>query len=194
MPRYLTKSRFILALDCPAKLCFTGKEQYPDKNSDNEFLEALAKGGFQVGSLATCYYPEGHHIETLDYEDAIAQTDEFLLEDNVTIFEAAIQVGRFFIRVDILEKKGNTVNMIEVKSKSFDGNSSLDMLSKKGYLDSKWKPYVYDVAFQKHVLSIFKPDWEINAFLMLADMNATTTVDGLNQHFLLREHANENPC
>jgi hypothetical protein len=44
MPRYLIKSRFILALDCSAKLYYTGKEQYPIKMKDNEFLEALARG------------------------------------------------------------------------------------------------------------------------------------------------------
>ena len=67
MPRYLTKSRFLLALDCPAKLYYTGKDQYPDKSADNEFLDALAKGGFQVGALAKCYYPGGHDIESRDY-------------------------------------------------------------------------------------------------------------------------------
>lgn len=59
MPRYLTKSRFLLGLDCPVKLFYTKKDRYPDKNSDNEFLEALAKGGYQVGALAKCYYLDG---------------------------------------------------------------------------------------------------------------------------------------
>ncbi len=191
MPRYLTKSRFLLALDCPAKLFYTGKDQYPNRNSDNEFLEALAKGGFQVGALAKCYFPEGHDIETLDYDQAVAETNELLQQENVVIFEAAIQVNRFFIRVDILEKKENTVNLIEVKSKSFDGNSSLDMKNKKGFLDTKWKPYVYDVAFQKHVTSLARPEWNIHAYLMLADKNKVANVEGLNQRFLLRDHADE---
>jgi len=191
MPRYLTKSRFLLALDCPSKLYYAGKEQYPNKNSDNEFLDALAKGGYQVGSLAKCYYPGGNDIETLDYDQAVAETNELLKQENVVIFEAAIQVNRFFIRIDILEKIGNKINLIEVKSKSFSGNSSLDMLTKGGYLDTKWKPYVYDVAFQKHVLTLARPEWEIKSFLMLADKNTAANVDGLNQRFLLREHANE---
>ena len=189
MPRYLTKSRFVLALDCPAKLFYTRKEeQYPNKNSDNEFLEALAEGGFQVGELAKCYYPEGHDIETLNYEQAVRETEELLQQENVVIFEAAFQVDKFFIRIDILEKKGNVVNLIEVKSKSFDGNSSLDMLNKSGYLDSGWKKYIYDVAFQKYVLTLAKPDWNVKAFLMLTDKNSVTSVDGLNQKFLLRKH------
>jgi len=191
MPRYLTKSRFALALECPAKLFYTGKDEYPNRKSDNEFLEALAKGGFQVGALAKCYYPGGQEIDTLDHEQAVEQTNELLEQEDVVIFEAAFQIGRFFIRADIIEKKGNSVNLIEVKSKSFDGNSSSDMLNKSGYLDSDWKKYVYDVAFQKHVISKAKPYWKIKAFLMMANKNAAATVDGLNQKFLLRDHVDD---
>ncbi len=188
MPRNLTKSRFALALECPAKLFYTGKDEYPNRKSDNEFLEALARGGFQVGTLAKCYYPGGQEIETLDHEQAVEQTNELLEQENVVIFEAAFQIGKFFIRADIIEKKGNSVNLIEVKSKSFDGRSSSDMLNKSGYLDSDWKKYVYDVAFQKHVISKAKTDWKVKAFLMMANKNAAATVDGLNQKFLLRDH------
>ena len=190
MPRYLTKSRFSLALDCPSKLFYTGKNLYPNRRADNEFLEALARGGYQIGALAKCYYPQGHDIETLDYDQAVARTNELLELENVVIFEAAIQVERFFIRVDILEKRGDSINLIEVKSKSFDGNSAEVLINTKRFIIPKWKPYVYDVAFQKHVLSLFKPEWRIHAFLMLADKNTNTNVDGLNQKFLLREDAN----
>src|SRR4030042_1352459 len=190
MPRYLTKSRFALSLECPAKLFYTGKDKYPDKNSENEFLEALAKGGYQVGALAKCYYSQGHNIDTLDHDQAVGHTNELLQQENVVIFESAFQVGKFFIRVDILEKRGNNINLIEVKSKLFDGNSSMDLLNKSGYLESKWKPYVYDVAFQKHVVLKAKPGWQVKAFLMLADKNSITTVDSLNQKFLFREHNN----
>ena len=68
-PRYLTKSRFRLATECPTKLFYTGKQDiYPDKAIENTFLAALAEGGFQVGELAKAYFPTGHTIQTLDYE------------------------------------------------------------------------------------------------------------------------------
>ncbi len=188
MPRYLTKSRFTLAMDCPAKLFYYGKSQYPNKKSDNEFLEALAKGGYQVGALAKCYYPLGHDVEALDHLQAVEETNELLEQEDVVIFEAAIQVEKFFIRIDILEKHGSAVNLIEVKSKYFDGNSSLDLLNSKDHIDAKWKPYVYDVAFQKHVLKLARPDWQVKAYLMLADKSANADVDGLNQKFLLRDN------
>ena len=58
-PRYLTKSKFKLAIECPTKLYYAGKKEYYNKKKDDDFLQALAEGGFQVGELAQCYYPDG---------------------------------------------------------------------------------------------------------------------------------------
>lgn len=186
MHRYLTKSRFILGLDCPAKLFYTGKSQYPDKSEGDSFLEALAEGGFQVGALAKCYYPEGIEVNDRDYDTSLRKTDELLTNEEVVIFEGAFRFKNLFVRADIIDKKGNTINLIEVKSKSFDGSDYRDMLSKKGFLDSKWRDYVYDAAFQKYVISKAHPDWNVHAYLMLANKNAVATVEGLNQKFLLK--------
>jgi hypothetical protein len=186
MPRYLTKSRFKLGLDCPAKLFYTGKSQYPDTSEDDAFLEALAEGGYQVGSLAKCYYPGGIEIKERGYDISVQKTNELLTNKNITIFEGAFRYKNLFIRADIIEKNGNNINLLEVKSKSFNGSSFLDMLSKKGFLDSAWSDYVYDAAFQKYVITKAYPDWNVHAYLMLADKNSVATVDGLNQKFLLK--------
>ena len=51
--RYLSKSRYKLALECPTKLFYTGKDHlYANQKVDDPFLLALAKGGFQVEELA----------------------------------------------------------------------------------------------------------------------------------------------
>lgn len=184
-PRYLTKSRFKLALDCPTKLFYTRKkDEYADTSQDNDFLRALARGGYQVGELAKYYYPGGHDIETLDYEEALTQTDKLLEKNEVIIYEAAIRFQNLFIRVDILKKSGNYVQMIEVKSKSY--KSVDDFTGRGGTIKSEWKPYLYDVAFQKYVLCSAKPGFSVDAFLMLADKNASATVEGLNQRFLFQ--------
>lgn len=186
MPRYLTKSRFKIGLDCPAKLFYTGKPEYPDTSEDNAFLEALAEGGYQVGALAKCYYPGGIEVKERGYDIPLQKTRELLTKSNVVIFEGAFQYENLFIRADIIEKKGNNINLLEVKSKSFAGNDYHDMLSKKGFLDTAWSDYVYDVAFQKYVISQAYPNWNVHAYLMLADKNSVATVDGLNQKFLLK--------
>jgi hypothetical protein len=90
-PRYLTKSRFKVATECPTKLYYYGKKEYPSTMDDNEFLQALAEGGFQVGALAQCYFPGGVHIETLNYDESLKQTNELLKTDNCVVFEAAVQ-------------------------------------------------------------------------------------------------------
>jgi len=48
--RYLTKSRFKLAEECPTKLFYTRKKEFPDKKGEDPFFAALAEGGFQVGN------------------------------------------------------------------------------------------------------------------------------------------------
>jgi len=114
------------------------------------------------------------------------KTNELLKQEDVVIFEAAFQYNNLFIRADIIEKKGNLINLLEVKAKSFDGSDYMDMMSKKGYLASDWAEYVYDVAFQKHVITQAYPDCNVHAYLMLANKKSVATVDGLNQRFRLK--------
>jgi hypothetical protein len=185
MPRYLTKSRFKLALQCPTKLYYTGKIQYPDLTENDPFMEALAEGGFQVGELAKCYFPGGIDIKERGYEFPLNTTKRHLEKENVTLFEAAFKFKNLFIRADIINKRGNRVDLIEVKAKSFGGNDSSEMLNKKEYLASGWKDYVYDVAFQNYVLKNAYPEFTVLSYLMLANKNAVATVDGLNQKFKL---------
>jgi hypothetical protein len=59
-PRYLTKSRFKLAVECPRKLYFSVKRgRYQDTMAEDSFLEMLAEGGYQVGALAKLRYRRG---------------------------------------------------------------------------------------------------------------------------------------
>ena len=120
-PRYLTKSRFKLAFKCPRKLFYTGKKDiYQDTMADDAFLEMLAEGGYQVGALAKLRYPDGIEIPETDHATAEAATEALLARDRVVLFEPAIRVGNFFIRIDILVKDGNRFELIEVKAKSYN--------------------------------------------------------------------------
>jgi len=182
-PRYLTKSRFKLALECPTKLYYDGKSEYANQNIEDTFLLALAEGGFQVGELAKLYFPGGHEIMTHDYEEALQQTNELLKQDSVIIYEGAIRFKNLFIRADILIKNKKQLELIEVKSKSVDMPSEEVFLNNSGSIASTWQPYLYDIAFQKFVLQRSFPDYSITASLILADKNALSPTDGLNQKF-----------
>jgi len=185
--RYLTKSRFKQALECPDKLYFTGKrKEYADNRDDNEFLRQLAKGGMQVGELVKCYFPDGIDVETLDIETAIKLTRELLQQEDVIIFEAAIAFENLLVRVDVLEKKGKVINLYEAKSKSYFLED--EIFTKKGRgIMAKWKPYVYDIAFQVFVTRKSLPDCSINGSLFLINKNNICSVDGLYQKFLVRK-------
>ena len=126
-PRYLTKSRFKLALECPTKLYYSKPSNgYFDKNQNNDFLQALADGGNQVGEIAKFKYhpnPVGDAItvETLDYEQSVDETNvKLAVPGRVVVAEAALLHTSFFVRVDILirDEASKTIEIIEVKSKS----------------------------------------------------------------------------
>ncbi len=187
--RYLTKSRFSLALECPTKLFYSGKQEYSNLKSEDSFLKALAEGGFQVGALAKCYYPDGIQVDAVDPEDALLKTNELLQREEVVIFEAAICYKNLFIRTDILIKNGNHLTLIEVKAKSVDSTEKSPFTNKKG-IDSTWKKYISDVAFQKFVLLKAFPEYRITSYLMLADKSSTAKTNGLNQKFRIKRENN----
>jgi hypothetical protein len=171
-------------MECPTKLFYTGKEKvYANQNLEDAFLASLAEGGFQVGELAKCYFPSGHEVTTLDHEQAIQETNRLLQNENVVVFEAAIRHEQFFIRADILVKKGNRLDLMEVKAKSYDPAKDGNFIGTRGGIKSNWEPYLLDAAFQKYVISHAFPQWTIHASLMLADKTALCPTNGLNQKF-----------
>jgi len=184
-PRYLTKSRYKLAKECPHKLFYASKKDYYNSKLDDEFLLALAEGGFQVGELAKHYYPNGINIETLNFEEALKQTNELLQQENVTIYEAAFLYENLFIRADILIKKGKHLQLIEVKAKSIDPNNDSFLSKKNGLIKADWAPYLHDVAFQKYVVSKAYPQHNLSSYLLLADKSSLASVNGLNQLFFI---------
>lgn len=200
-PRYLTKSRFKLGMECPTKLSYTNKKEiYADTSTEDAFLMALAEGGFQVGELAKfmfCNDPveENITIKELGYETALQQTKERLsVADKVVIAEAAFQFEGFFIRTDIIVKEGNRIDLYEVKAKSWDSSKSFWGSPKKdSKLNKDWLPYLQDVAFQKYVLQKAMPGYTINAFLLLADKDVINYIEGLNQFFKIDKSANGRP-
>ena len=193
-PRYLTKTRMKLGLECPKKLFYYGKEEFETLNTGNEFLEALAEGGFQVEELARFHYKykfidyEFYLIETLDYEESIKQTKEALKKDKVIICEAAILFDNFFIRADILVKNGDKIKLIEIKSKSTSSGDSNELLTKKipSSILSTERPYVADIAFQHYVIQSALSDFSVTPYLTLVNKNTPANIDGLNQLFKIK--------
>lgn len=198
MPRYLSKSRFKTALECPTKLDYVGKPEYVDTKKTNDFLKALAEGGFQVGELAKLIYPEGIEVTDREQVDQISRTKTLLQQTNATIFEGTVQYGDWLARIDVIVKRGNKVDLIEVKSKSYDsrlgtaneqwrGKPPRDNPSAPGAIGAKILPYLQDVAFQTLLFQMAYPDLEVTPYLMMPDKAEKTTIDGLNQKFKIHK-------
>jgi len=177
---HLSKSDFKIASSCIKKLHYK-KLHYQTNNDNNEYLQMLAEGGYVVGKMATLKYPEG--IDLSEEKDSVTKTIELLKRDNVTLFEAAVLINNKLIRIDILEKKGNVFNLIEVKAKSFD---SFDDKA------NKLNEYIEDVAFQTLVLQEAYTDCKINPFLFMPDKAYNTEIEGLAGWFK-KEIDNSNP-
>lgn len=190
--RFLTKSRYRMACECPTKLFYTKKSKeepaYIDNGIDDPFLAALRDGGFQVGELARQYYGQGVLIDTLDEAKALKLTAAEMLKPNALIFEAAFLYQNLFIRADIVQKMGNSIRLIEVKSKSIQGGDPKDSLfTDKGLPKAKWNLTLQDIAFQTHVLQEANPSVEIHPFLMLVDKEKPAVVDAMNSFFFLKK-------
>ncbi len=199
--KYLSKSDFKAARECPTKLYYR-KNKYPNLKQENKFMQLLAEGGFMVGKMAQLFFPEGIEIPGgRDQEAAISHTKEYLKRENVVLFEPAIFVDGMLIRADILIKRGKRFELIEVKAKSIDGSEckehatgGIEVFWKKNSpeLASEWQPYLEDVAYQSYVLQHAFPDADIKPFLMLCDKSKQTSIDNLLQQFILHVVKNDN--
>ena len=184
--KYLTKSRFKQGLECPIKL--TSNYKSSEKNDD--FLAALADGGFQVEELSRLHYKNGVLIEKYDNDISVSKTNNLLKKKNCIIYEAAFLNEQLFVRTDILVKAENTIKVIEVKAKSFDSTMENIFLTKAGKIKSEWKSYLFDLAFQKHVVKKSFPERKVESYLMLADKSKRASIDGLNQLFQITKNPN----
>lgn len=188
MKSYLTKTDFINSFICPTKLNYlSAPDQYTDATVDDEYLQSLSDGGYQIGKLAQLYFKEGVEISDNNLI-AINETSKLLKNNEIVLFEAAIQHANFFIRVDILRKQNNKIDLFEVKAKSYKSSEfSNDIFyNKDGSISSEWKEYFYDLAFQYYVVSSCFPDYEVNCFFNLPNKNINSTVDNLFNKFSIK--------
>ena len=202
-PRTLSKSDFILARDCPAKLYFR-ENGYPDARQRDAYMALLADGGYMVEALAKARYPHGIQLEYgRDVASDFARTRAALEAPNVTLFEATLLVGRRQARVDILEKRGNVLRLIEVKAKSFDGTeharqlaqnrSGVFLTTRRPYrVESKWNEKFADLTYQVVLLEQIMPGFVIQPVLALVDKSKATGLDNVPGYFeLVRRPASD---
>lgn len=189
--RTLSKSDFKLASTCPTKLYYR-ESGYPDTRNDDPYLAMLAEGGYMVEALAKAQRPDGIALEYgRDPAAHFAATMQLLERDQVTIFEGTLLVGRYQARVDILEKRGTTVRLIEVKAKSFDPADG-GIRGKKGGIASEWREYLEDVTYQVLLLQKLLPEAKIEPRLLVVDKSKQAQLDGIPMLFeIIRKPASD---
>lgn len=180
----LSKSDFKVGRSCPQKLVYK-KKGYPSREVESDFMKLLVEGGFIIGKLAQLLYPGT--LITGTTEEALAETDRLLKSnDSIILHEAAIKSGQFLVRIDILKKEGTHLQVIEVKSKSFNGESEEDDSEKNNKI-----AYEEDALFQAMVLQDAYPDAKVEACLLMANKDARTQIEGLAGWFKIIEETNE---
>jgi hypothetical protein len=192
--RVLTKSRFKLGLQCPNKLFFTSNKAFTNAKHEDNFLAALAKGGFQVEELAKLHYPQGISVDgpLHEYEARANETALLLNQENAIIYEAAFLVGNWFVRTDILIKSGNHIKIVEVKAKGFHPEDAQFVhATKPRSLQANYKSYILDLAFQTFVVRQALPHCQVDATFLMADKSKRASINGLNQLFRIHERANQ---
>jgi hypothetical protein len=107
---------------------------------------------------------------------AVKLTKEALSKKGeICLFEAAFQHGKLLVRTDILlREKTKNIKVLEVKSKSWDSNSSL--IGTRGGITSKWWDYVLDLAFQKYVVHCSLFDTPKNKKELLNEISENSTL------------------
>jgi hypothetical protein len=185
----LTKSRFVLAAECATKLYYRDNAaRYVDASLHDDYLKALAEGGFQVGALAQLMYPGGELIDGGSLDDRVHRTSDLMQRDEVTIYEAAIRFDDLLVLVDVLRKRAHRVELFEVKSKSYSPEKDGNLRTKNG-LRADFVEYLRDIAFQHYVFRHAYPQFVAQPYLVLVDKSQSTTVDRLNQRFRIRRNA-----
>lgn len=146
---------------------------------------------------AKARYPDGIQLEYgRDVVADFARTMAALEAHHVTLFEATLLVGRRQARVDILEKRGSVLRLIEVKAKSFDGHEHAALIEhgRAGVfctstpphrIRSHWDKKLADLTYQLLLLEACMPGCTILPFLALVDKSKSSGLDNVPGFFEL---------
>ncbi|MFM8178276.1 MAG: hypothetical protein ACKOAG_03710, partial [Candidatus Kapaibacterium sp.] len=173
---FLSKSEYNHAVDCDTKLWYM-KRGYPRVQDADSSMRHFARNGYVIGKMATLLYPEGIEI-TGSTEKALEDTAVHMQKDECTLFEGAFLCDGFLARVDILVKKGNRIDLIEVKSFSASAAASASKIAES---------YVRDITFQAMVLRKLYPDADIHCTIACVNKDKVNTVDDMARWFRVEE-------
>lgn len=135
MQNYLTKSKYLNGLQCHKRLWY--EDNYPEKGSSrSKAQDRTSRQGKEIGARARALFPEGILIRDRSLLKSTEQTETAIRDGASCIFEASFIFEDIWVRCDILQKDGDSWNLIEVKMST-----------------SVKKEHLPDLAIQKYVLT-----------------------------------------
>lgn len=193
---YLTKSDFKIARTCPTKLYYR-KMRYPTVDDGSEFLTLLAEQGYLIEALARIHFPDGRWIGYHNDAELAASETLSALRHTCTLFEATFISGGKMARIDIVVRRGNVFELIEIKSCGFDrqknegllrsGKPNLFRSSRTASgISNDWRAHIEDAAYQTSILQDIFPDARIIPYLIMPDTSQPVLIDRLHQRFVSR--------
>ena len=197
-----TKSAFNQAVACPMQAYYYRNSK--DYAYHYDGVDGIAEVGDQFGALARVYegIPEKDIIRA-DYTlsmvprqmKTIANTMRYLDKENADVAEAAFATNIFLVYVDILHKRGDNLEIIEVKSKGIGADEPLYSFNGRGgKFKSDYIDKILDVTFQKYVVQQFTKFFEeyshlkVHAKLMLVNADAVCDVESLSSLLQIKYH------
>lgn len=193
---YLTKSDFKLAQTCPTKLYYL-KKGYPSLDERDEYLALLADQGYLIEALARTLYPDGRWVGYRDDVESAAWETMSALTENCTLFEATFVSNGKMARIDVLVRRGNVFELIEIKSRGFDRQKNDELLAggkpnlfrqlkAPHVIRTEWRPYLEDAAFQTAIMQDVFPEALVIPYLLMPDTSRPCAFDGLHHRFTLQ--------
>jgi predicted RecB family nuclease len=120
MPRTggLSKSRYVIGLQCPKRLWWTVHEPDAPELTVDGAPDPILERGERIGELARTYVPGGRLIDRPRHEirQRVEATKQALADHVPAIYEASFLEDDIFVSVDILERRKRQFVLTEVKS------------------------------------------------------------------------------
>ena len=135
MQNYLTKSKYLNGLQCHKRLWY--EKNHPERKSSLSRAQCRTlRQGKEVEEHSRDLFPKGILISARSPAESAEQTQIAIRDGASCIFEASFIFENTWVRCDILQKDGDSWNLIEVKMST-----------------SVKEEHLPDLAIQKHVLT-----------------------------------------
>lgn len=180
---YLTKGDLLAARKCSTKLYYR-KNNYPEKNTDESFLQQLAEAGHVVKEMARVYH-SGVVVDGTYLETALTLTNN-LLQDGAVVFDGVFRLGKRLASIDMIKKSGDSIHLYEITSCVFTGKSP-EFYNKNGTVKAENLEMFEGLAYVYNIVQKLHPKAIISAHIIAMDREKVNYDENLHLNFRTEE-------